>query len=258
MAERDPADKTRKFAQEVVKLKDREKRQPEGTDGDYSGAANVYEYSKPEPMTPEQAAYIKNMEQEQQDRRVRDIVTKPFHMADNWAQRKGEELSKGISQATKDKVNAVAHRYAQFIDPNNLRNPVVTPEPVHLGDVRVGSDLTGSENWSAGSLAQPQGTELHWEGLKQAAPTKNQGASFSGPTPKFSSEPSGMGGTAKGAPRTPARAMTDKELSDYADKLKAAQDVQHEALLGAGPATGDRDANGTVLPEWMKQYKREE
>lgn len=292
MAERDPADKTRKFAQKVVELQNENRirvlphkqqegaqgqyysesgtgrfgadlqvpsvekvqptvrRQPEGTDGDYLGSAHPDRVvDRPQPMTSEQAAYIKNMEQEQEDNRVRNIVTKPFHFADDWAKRKGQEMSGGLSDATKEKVRAIAHRYAQWADPKGSRDAEAASQPRDAGEMRVGSDYSG-----AIPLLEPHGTELHEDGLRRAGvqePVRSvPTASLSGTSSVRQRPPSGMQAPeATAAPlQTHTRPMTLDELEAYAKSLQASQQVQNQAQLDAGPSLHGAIDHGTINP----------
>jgi len=116
-------------------------------------------------------------------------------------------------------------------------------------------------------LYEPEGHELHWDGLKKAQEKPSvQHASLSGPAPSYvhPHDRQGMGGTSaaqamKQAPPVRAdRQMTPDELIKHANELIDQNAAQHSASLSNGPSVGQRDANGKPLPSWLTQYMEHE
>lgn len=129
---------------------------------------------------------------------------------------------------------------------------------------------------AAERLYQPEGQELHWDGLhgqKTIADGGMPSASLSGPTPKFST-PKGQGAAGSGgnpeggmeqperAPQRPpvglarsqARRMTPEEMQAAADAMMAVTDARTaDANKAGGAAVGDLDDSGKRLPEWLKR-----
>ncbi len=104
-------------------------------------------------------------------------------------------------------------------------------------------------------LYEPEGTELHWEGLKEKAAPQTGGASLSGPAPKYSQplvpkrhpdERAGLAGT-----RPADRQLSPEQLLAQANAMLSAQKVQHQAQLSNGASTGARDDAGGKLPDWL-------
>lgn len=111
-------------------------------------------------------------------------------------------------------------------------------------------------------LYEPDGAELHWDGLKNKAATKPMEASLSGAQPQFShhTERQGLIGTQMAAtkvlpPGTKAQpmALTHDQLMAKANEMLAAQKANQSAQLAAGASTGDRDDAGGVLPHWLRE-----
>lgn len=104
-------------------------------------------------------------------------------------------------------------------------------------------------------LYEPDGAELHWDGLKDKP--QPQQASLSGPAPSFAShhtQRQGMQGTQMDATRhlkakPHNQPMTQEDLMAKAQRMLAEQEEQKNAQLGAGPAVSD--AQGKMLPAWL-------
>ncbi len=122
-------------------------------------------------------------------------------------------------------------------------------------------------------LYEPQGSELHWEGLKKAPEHGSvQQASFSGSgsvghTGVHPADRSGMQGTMAAhsseysAPPPPVqhqeRQLTPEELMVQARQMLDTQAAGTQAQINNGASTGDRDANGGRLPEWLTRTQEQ-
>lgn len=119
-------------------------------------------------------------------------------------------------------------------------------------------------------LYEPEGSELHWDGLKPTMPNMQSSvgpASLSGPVRNPASR-AGLAGTmpasagtyansgqAVGRPQAQAtRAKTPQELLEQAESMLKAQQEQHAASLGAGPSVGVRDDSGGQVPSWLTKF----
>lgn len=107
-------------------------------------------------------------------------------------------------------------------------------------------------------LTEPEGSELHWDGLKpNVAPQQGGHATL---VSTHASDVQGMRLTSPNAKSHPAdpikappvRQVSPDDLMAQAQAMLAAHKVQSEAQLGAGPSVGDRDDAGSLLPEWLK------
>lgn len=124
----------------------------------------------------------------------------------------------------------------------------------------------GGPGDSVSYLYEPEGSQLHWDGLKPVEPSKGlQNASLSGSGSVHPADRSGMQGTsaaqaaayAQSPPPerpqlNPHQAPLDHQtMMVLAREMLDRQATQHQSLLGAGPSTGDRDAAGGKIPEWL-------
>jgi hypothetical protein len=107
-------------------------------------------------------------------------------------------------------------------------------------------------------LFEPEGAELHWDGLKEKQAPQPQQASLSGPAPTYSSAPQEQHPSARkgmyGSSADQAggyRQMTPDQLEAAARQMMA-QTEANSSMLAAGPAAGDRDDAGNKLPDWLK------
>ncbi len=110
-------------------------------------------------------------------------------------------------------------------------------------------------------LFEPEGTELHWDGLKEkAAPMDGGGASLSGPAPKYSQpmavkrhpdDRSGLAGTRPADKAMAPRQLSPEQMLAQANEMLNTQKAQHEAQLSSGPSVGARDDAGGKLPDWL-------
>lgn len=107
-------------------------------------------------------------------------------------------------------------------------------------------------------LYEPEGTELHWDGLKQVQASQPAGASLAALSAR-SKASGGLSGTSaqdaggypSPAPQKPAqRAYSPAELHQMADAMLA----QAEAGGQAPRALSQRDSSGGVLPKWLTDY----
>lgn len=110
-------------------------------------------------------------------------------------------------------------------------------------------------------LYEPDGSELHWDGMKQAA--KPQQAGSVPPATLVSTHPDERRGMQNTAPaqkahiardpigKAPVRQVTPDDLMAQAQTMLAAHKVQSEAQLGH-TSIGDRDDAGSLLPDWLK------
>ena len=106
-------------------------------------------------------------------------------------------------------------------------------------------------------LYEPEGSELHWDGLKQKEKPSIQNASLSGPSPAYSSPVarSGLAGTSP-SPQSfkPAPAkLSPEDLLAQANAMLDRQEVQHSYAMHEGPASGSRDDAGSKVPEWLRK-----
>ena len=106
-------------------------------------------------------------------------------------------------------------------------------------------------------LSEPEGSELHWDGLKpNVAPQQGghatlvsthtndvQGMQRTSPSVKAHADP---------IKAPPVHQVTPDQLMAQAQAMLAEHKVQSEAQLGAGPSVGDRDDAGSLLPDWLK------
>lgn len=107
------------------------------------------------------------------------------------------------------------------------------------------------------SLYEPAGKERHWDrDVSQAVqPDVTSGASLSGPAPKYSrATPDAEKVAAKSEPSKAQKLVEERKLSDAelkrkGDEMLAAQQVQAQAALAAGPAVGGQQAP----PEWLRR-----
>lgn len=108
-------------------------------------------------------------------------------------------------------------------------------------------------------LYEPEGTELHWDGLKTAEKPSIQHASLSGPAPTYGSPASrqGLAGTspspASYRPQPAPHQMSPDDLLRQAKAMLAAQEVSTSHALHEGPSTGSRDDSGGQVPEWLRK-----
>lgn len=109
-------------------------------------------------------------------------------------------------------------------------------------------------------LYEPEGSELHWDGVKPAAKPQQGGHATlvsTHPDERMGMQRTMPAEKAHMAPRDPigkppVRQITPDELMAQAQEMLAAHKVQSEAQLGAGPSVGDRDDAGSLLPDWLK------
>lgn len=125
-------------------------------------------------------------------------------------------------------------------------------------------------------LYEPEGSQLHWDGLKATQPPagiQNDSLGGSGSV-RHSVHPAdreGMQGSSAAqsasysAPPPPAPAphpeqpkMDHETMMLLAREMLDRQANQHQSILSAGPSTGDRDAAGGKLPEWLTRTMERE
>ncbi len=109
-------------------------------------------------------------------------------------------------------------------------------------------------------LFEPEGTELHWDGLQAKAKPSVQQASLSGAAPTYSSpvQRQGLAGTSPShssyRPQPPpSHKMTPDDLLAQAKAMLEAQELSGSHALHAGPSTGARDDAGGQVPEWLRK-----
>ncbi len=109
-------------------------------------------------------------------------------------------------------------------------------------------------------LYEPEGTELHWDGLKEAHKPSLQNASLSGPAPTYSSpvQRQGLAGTspspASYRPQPPpTHKMSPDDLLAQAKAMLESQELSNSHAMQAGPSTGARNDSGGKVPEWLRQ-----
>ncbi len=263
----------RDFARKVI-----EKTQPEGTDGSYIGGSGAGKaYAKPTKVNPDDGITWANAgerlinapsnnitpatSKDNLDRAI--AIAKVQQKVDNFAVPKAAWAMEHVPGAAK------VYDYMNKASEKSSDRPRDGGElSIHAGnDLHAALAKPGNGSGSVDYLYEPQGAELHWEGLKKAQePTDKLKASLSG-----SGSPPGLRSSmSESSPKTSpvAQAMASKpayqphqmtpdELLAYAKNLQANTSANSEAQLGAGASTGDVDASGNKLPSWLEQYKSE-
>ncbi len=109
-------------------------------------------------------------------------------------------------------------------------------------------------------LYEPQGAELHWDGLKEKQEPMERQASLAGPAPRYSSAPAKEAVVAvakpmpKGIGGSQTRRLSPEEMQAAADAMLAVTEARTaDANKAGGAAVGDLDESGKRLPDWLKR-----
>ncbi len=109
-------------------------------------------------------------------------------------------------------------------------------------------------------LFEPEGSELHWEGLQKKPEPSVQTASLAGDSNPMvrhglgGSRPTEASFAAQQPQATEPHKMSPDELLAYAKNMLATQEVSNSHSMAKGPSTGARDDSGSKTPAWLADY----